>query len=181
MPLAGACVSTYDCANTANGIVCNDSVCTQVNTVAAGPTGYCGQPDEVCAVDSYCNTAVTPNVCTEDGILGASCSASIPCKSTLRCEAGTCQPRVEQGAGPHSCATNADCDPTTVPYCDPFDGFICTTGLIFAPQETPLCQNYGGGATPFDAGTPTAPVAVDSGTGTTVDSGGTTPADSGAD
>jgi hypothetical protein len=175
--LGGTCSSPYDCAGVAAGVTCASTICVQQTVVQPGPTGFCGQPSEVCAVGSYCNTAAAQPVCTVDAALDQLCSAGIPCGPTLRCTGTgttTCQARSGQG---EPCATNDDCDPSA-PLCDVFDGFICTTQLIFSHGETALCQNYGlGSATPFDAGTP--PIVVSD--ASVADTGVVAPADGGTD
>jgi hypothetical protein len=174
--LGGACSSNYDCVGaytgtSAAGVICDQAKCVQESTVQAGPTGYCGEPGQVCATGSYCNTAKSPAVCTLGGSAGTPCNVTTPCGPSLRC-AGVCEPLATQG---ETCTQNSDCDPS-VPFCDVFDGFVCTTGLIFSPAEKALCQNFGAGtATPFDAGPPPA-VSEDSGTATTDSS---SPTDSG--
>jgi hypothetical protein len=173
---AGACTSAYDCANEAAGVTCAQGICVAQTIVQQGPTGFCGQPSEVCASGSYCDLTATPSpVCTADAEQGSPCSDAVPCEPTLHCVSGLCQPRSLTGG---SCESNTDCDPSA-PLCDVFDGFICTNQLIFSPAEKALCQNYGGGtATPFDAGPP--PVTVND-SGTATDSSPTIPTDGGAD
>jgi hypothetical protein len=79
--------------------------------------------------------------CLAKAAQSAACSASIPCVENLHCDAtSTCQPRVTSGA----CTTDDDCA-SGVPYCDPYIGNKCDSGLGFI-GGAPACADYGGTA-----------------------------------
>ena len=149
-----SCQSPYDCTG--------DNICSPVlpgstSFVCAAPTqvsagGFCQNPGSVCAADTYCAmpTASGGYTCTPAKQEGEPCDAA-PCVSTERCEATgatghTCEPRV---AADKPCTTSDDCAPAA-PYCDPYVGNICTTGLSFA-THAPDCKGFETGVPVADA------------------------------
>lgn len=116
------CVSDYECD--ANQI-CDSffKTCAPKKPVAAN--AGCNNPGEICPAGQFCTGS--PRKCVPRQMAGETCDAS-PCLETLRCVGGTCAERV--GLTMH-CASDDDCLPE-VPYCDTFNGSICTTG--FSPS-----------------------------------------------
>ena len=115
----------------------------------------CSNPGSVCAVDTYCTIPATKLTydCEPAEADGQPCEVTTePCVSTERCEANvgvtgnTCMPRVSLG---QSCVTSADCDPSA-PYCDPYVGNLCTTGLSFASRAADCAAFMSGGAGPTE-------------------------------
>jgi hypothetical protein len=102
-------------------------VCASVT--AKAPGDICGDPGDQCQGDSYCAPKpMAAPLCVPTPAMGASCSASVPCGSSDRCENGTCQPRALSG---EPCSSNADCA-ASAPYCDTYPPAACTNGLTFA-------------------------------------------------
>ena len=137
------CTVKYDCAGR---VVCDKGFCA--NAVTSAVNTPCAGPGAVCAAGSYCAPNASGNlVCTAKGIAGATCSATVPCLETLRC-AGTCGERLPMNS---ACTSNDDCA-TTAPYCDPYQGNVCFSGLFFAPNST-SCADYGGSSSTGTGGT----------------------------
>jgi hypothetical protein len=138
------CTVKYDCAGR---VVCDKGFCANATTSAVNAP--CAGPGAVCAMGSYCAPNASGNlVCTAKGMTGATCSATAPCLETLRCASGTCRDRLEAGS---DCTSNDDCL-AAAPYCDPYAGNKCDTGLFFAPNST-SCDDFGvTGGTPGTGG-----------------------------
>jgi hypothetical protein len=134
------CAVKYDCATASK--ICDKGRCA--DKVTKNKDQLCGNPGEVCATGSYCklDTASTTYTCVAKGAQGAACDAATPCVEALRCDStATCQPRANPT---ETCATNDDCA-TTAPYCDPYIGHKCDSGLSFGGGAA-ACVDYGAGA-----------------------------------
>jgi hypothetical protein len=149
------CGSPYDCTG---GNVCAPALASGIAPdggaaprfcaapVAKSEGDFCGNPGEQCATDTYCALPPTGGGyrCALANEQGQPCDPiTAPCVSTQRCEAETgvtdhtCEPRVEAN---QPCLTSDDCLPSA-PYCDPYVGNICTTGLSFA-THAPDCDAF---------------------------------------
>jgi hypothetical protein len=159
--MSESCQSDYDCTG---GFICAPAVPGAAGLADAGVGSYlceppvavaegqlCSNPGSVCAVDTYCTIPATKLTydCEPAKADGQPCDVTTePCVSTERCESNvgvtgnTCMPRVSLG---QSCVTSADCDPSA-PYCDPYVGNLCTTGLSFASQAADCAAFKSGGA-----------------------------------
>lgn len=138
------CDNKYDCAGR---VICDKTFCATASAPKAVDQP-CGNPGDVCATGNYCamNTAGV-SVCTAKGSSGDTCSATVPCLETLRC-AGTCGDRLPMNS---ACTSNDDCA-TTAPYCDPYAGNVCFSGLFFAPNSS-SCADFGGPSSSGTGGT----------------------------
>jgi hypothetical protein len=140
--LSDACTSSYECAGATNGtVVCDKGLCAMVSAPKAAGMP-CTNPGDVCATGNYCMmSSATLYVCTARVATGGACG-SAPCVEALRCSGGTCTDRVAAG---QACQIDDDC-PTAAPFCDPYAGFICDTGLSFA-AGSPSCTAFTMGTT----------------------------------
>jgi hypothetical protein len=143
-----ACTLQFECAGTTNGtIICDKGFCA----MASAPKAIdmpCGNAGDVCASNAYCGANSAGNrICVAKVMGGMPCSMDAPCIDTLRCMGGTCTNRVESGG---ACSSNADCV-SSAPYCNPYAGNICLSGLSFA-SGSPSCQGVFGAGTPTGAG-----------------------------
>ncbi len=141
-----SCKTDYDCAN---GNICSpvqpgSAALVCAPQVSKDMGAFCSDPGSTCIADTYCTMPSQGGgfQCVAAKQDGQACDATTPCVSTERCApAGatgqTCEARV--GAN-KSCASNDDCQPTA-PYCDPFVGNTCATGLSFA-NGAPDCSSY---------------------------------------
>jgi len=137
-----ACTVKYDCAGR---VVCDKGFCANPTTSAVDTP--CAGPGAVCAAGSYCAPNTAGNlVCIAKGTTGMPCSATMPCLETLRC-AGTCGERLPMNS---ACTSNDDCA-ATAPYCDPYAGSVCFSGLFFAPNSS-SCADFGGSGSPVGTG-----------------------------
>ena len=154
------CTTTYDCTTT--GDVCAPVIGQAQGQCATVTTKHlndaCADPGDQCASGTYCATSSTgvPK-CQPIVAMGSACTTGDQCGGTGRCTGGVCGPRSMAG---QSCATDADCDPTSAPFCDVYrlGGAVCAKGLVFAGGSAD-CQGYlfgqglsDGGATASDAG-----------------------------
>jgi hypothetical protein len=101
----------------------------------------CNNPGEVCPSEQFC-AAPTPHKCMPKLTAGMACDDETnPCLDTLRCAAGVCAaPVVTAGK---ACSTNSDCV-STAPYCDSYNGSICTPGFIPSPGSNECVAAFGG-------------------------------------
>ena len=142
------CTDDFICAPVMPGTFADGGtgmfVCAHAVQVAAGQ--FCASPGSTCATDTYCAMPAAGGAydCEPAKQQNQPCDpASAPCVSAQRCEAQsgvtghTCEPRVTLG---QPCQTSDDCDPTA-PYCDPYNGNVCTPGLSFA-SGAPDCQAF---------------------------------------
>jgi hypothetical protein len=137
------CTVKYDCAGR---VICDKGFCANATTNAVNAP--CAGPGAVCAAGSYCAPNASGNlVCTAKGMSGAACSATAPCLETLRCN-GTCGERLPMNS---ACTSNDDCA-ATAPYCDPYAGNVCFSGLFFAPNSS-SCADFGGSSSAGTGGT----------------------------
>jgi hypothetical protein len=138
-----SCTNDYECDG---DLVCDPDFlqCATKNMVAAN--AGCNNPGEVCPTDQYC--VGSPRACTPKGAMGVMCDATHPCVETLRCAVtGLCVSRVDVGG---ACTSDDDCAVAS-PYCDTYNGSICTTG--FTPSiGTRECVVAYAGATPGGSG-----------------------------
>jgi hypothetical protein len=138
------CTVKYDCAGR---VVCDKGFCA--NPVTSAVDTPCAGPGAVCAAGSYCAPNTAGNlVCTAKGTTGMPCSATMPCLETLRCAGTTCGERLPMNS---ACTSNDDCA-ATAPYCDPYAGNVCFSGLFFAPNST-SCADFGGPSSSGTGGT----------------------------
>ncbi|HEX4403607.1 MAG TPA: hypothetical protein VH560_02185 [Polyangia bacterium] len=136
-----ACTTKYDCKNAKD--ICDKGECAAPTNVAAG--AQCANFGAVCPTTQYCNAVGAAMMCVAKGALAAACSATAPCDATkmLTCgAAGTC---VMQSATGGACTTNADCL-AAAPYCNPYAGNKCGTGLTFSAASA-SCAAFSGSAT----------------------------------
>jgi hypothetical protein len=137
----GTCANKYECSGM---VICDSNhLCeTQVTRNNGDP---CTGPGDVCNTGLYC-TGTPVARCAPKKMLNDTCDDMTPCLETLRCVNGTCLGRAMPG---ESCTSDADC-PTTgssaAPYCDPYIGNKCDSGLSFG-GGAPACVDYGGGGT----------------------------------
>jgi hypothetical protein len=141
--LTDTCTTPYDCAGPTDGtIVCDagQHLCAKTTTIAG--TQQCSGVGDVCATDYYCATnASSVQICTAAATSGAACSDSIPCAHNLRCAGGACSSLIQAGV---TCSADSDCV-STAPYCDPYNGAKCDSGLQFA-ASSPSCMCFTTGA-----------------------------------
>src|SRR5580692_1623497 len=141
--LTDTCTTPYDCAGPTDGtIVCDPGqhLCAKTTTVAGNQ--QCSGVGDVCAQDFYCATnASNVQICTAAATSGAACSDSIPCAHSLRCAGGACSSLIQAGV---TCSADSDCV-STAPYCDPYNGAKCDSGLQFA-ASSPSCMCFTTGA-----------------------------------
>ncbi len=134
-----ACTTKYDCKN--QNDICDKGECAAQTNVAAN--AQCANFGQVCPTTQYCKTVGAAMTCVAKGAtVGATCDAATPCDATkmLTCgAAGTC---VAQSASGGACTTNADCL-TAAPYCNPYAGNKCGTGLTFSAGSA-SCSAYSG-------------------------------------
>jgi len=139
---ATTCAVKYDCKDASR--ICDKGNCAV--RVVKNKGQLCGNPGEVCSAGAYCAPDPANNnlfTCLGKAAQSMACSATIPCLENLRCDStSTCQARVN---ATETCATNDDCI-ATAPYCDPYIGHKCDSGLSFAGGAA-ACADYGAGAT----------------------------------
>ncbi len=114
------CSSNYECEASQ---ICDTGfmTCGPKRTVSAG--AGCNNPGEICPTGQYCTGS--PRECMPKIAAGETCDDTSPCLEALRCSAGTCAERVDFAA---SCTSNDDCLPAH-PYCDTYNGSVCTAGF----------------------------------------------------
>jgi hypothetical protein len=124
-----ACTVKYDCLDKSE--ICDKGRCAK--RVEKSKGDLCGNPGEVCKTGSFCQL-MDGNVweCAERAAENKVCSDDVPCKEELRCSLGSCTKRAGNLA---SCGSDEDCE-AAVPYCDPYAGSKCTSGLLFGPGST---------------------------------------------
>jgi hypothetical protein len=137
------CTSKYDCKGGEGSAICDKGVCAAPATKAAG--AGCSDAGAICAAGSFCTKGTNSfYTCVAKGAAGATCDAATPCLESLRCGAdGKCTDRIAAGG---TCTSNDDCV-TAAPYCDVYAGYICDTGLLFAPGSS-SCTNFDKGTAP---------------------------------
>ncbi len=140
----GTCTVDQDCRTP---LVCDRGRCGPVRVVAAG--GNCANPGERCQPTEFCRAEGGLSVCGARADKGAACSATAPCKPTLRC-ATTC---VDKAAIAAACSNDEEC---LSGYCNPYPpaagGRTCLNGLSFSPFS-PSCEAFfGPSPTPADGG-----------------------------
>jgi hypothetical protein len=122
------------------GLICDQgfNLCSKRKNVSADAN--CNNPGETCPDSQYC-LAIAPNPvrsCNPRKGTGETCDAQNPCAATLRCNAGTCADRIDLGM---ACTADSDCS-ADGPYCDTFNGSICTAG--FSPGTGQAeCREFG--------------------------------------
>jgi hypothetical protein len=124
-----ACTVKYDCLDKSE--ICDKGRCAKRVEKSKGE--LCGNPGEVCKTGSFCQL-MDGNIweCAERAAENKVCSDDVPCKEELRCSLGSCTKRAGNLA---SCGSDEDCE-AAVPYCDPYAGNKCTSGLLFGPGST---------------------------------------------
>jgi hypothetical protein len=159
-----ACGTKYDCLDAT--VICDKGFCYPPTVTAAN--GQCLNFGAVCGASQYCMTSVSPppasvsmSVCTNKLTVGKACSATAPCADGFYCTGGTCQPQLGMNA---PCCADSDCS-TAYPYCNPYAGFECGTGLGFA-THSPSCAPFGDTMAQAATGQPTCAAATpDAGAG----------------
>jgi len=138
--VSGTCTTKYDCKNSKD--ICDKGQCAALTTVAAN--AQCANFGQVCPAAQYCKTAGAAMTCVAKGILNAPCDAATPCDATkmLTCTAGMCAMQVASGG---ACTADADCL-AAAPYCNPYAGNKCGTGLTFSAGSA-SCAAFSGTAT----------------------------------
>jgi hypothetical protein len=129
----GACEATIDCEG---DLICDKKLCA--NKVTKNSGELCGNPGEICASGSFCDTSGGAAQCKAKKGRDEVCNDKAPCKEDLRCN-NTCRDRFVAG---ESCGSNDDCA-ASAPFCDPTNSNKCGAGLIFAPGAG-SCKAYGG-------------------------------------
>jgi hypothetical protein len=133
------CQSDYDCSGTR---VCAPVAAGSTQRVCADPEpknegDFCADPGSTCATDTYCAVQDAGAPQCVPAVTAGPCSETVPCVSANRCVAGLCEARAGLG---QACSTDGDCVPSA-PFCDPYIGGKCSTGLTFAAQA-PDCNGY---------------------------------------
>lgn len=137
--------SDAECDQNAN-LICDTGfgVCTTKKNV--GANANCNNPGETCPTGQYCTG--TPRLCTPKVASGMACSDTMPCVDGQRCAGATdnttCMAAVMIGG---VCTSNADCrtiNPDPAPYCDSFNGNICTAGFTPSTGNAECMQAFGG-------------------------------------
>jgi hypothetical protein len=131
-----SCHNDYECDA---GYICDVGFDTCAKKTAVIADAYCNNPGDVCPVDQFC-AQLALRRCTERLGADMACDPTNPCESTLRCTAGVCAVRVGLGK---TCASNADCLPIA-PYCDTFNGSICTGGFTPSTGSKECVDAFGG-------------------------------------
>jgi hypothetical protein len=144
-----ACMTKYDCKDR-GATICDKGFCA--DKVVKGTDLQCSDLGAVCSATQFC-TMVGPTMkCVNKKGTGETCDATTPCDDTrmLRCTGGACGPLLKLN---DKCCSDADCA-ATAPYCNPYAGYECTTGLTFA-THSPSCSAFGDTMATAPAGTPT--------------------------
>jgi hypothetical protein len=127
----------FDCDQ---GLICDAGfhLCATREDVSANAP--CNNPGNVCPDAQYCLALAGSPVrtCNPRKVAGEACDAQNPCAATLRCSGGSCIERIGLGM---ACATDGDCKPEG-PYCDPFNGNICTAGFSPGTRQAE-CAEFG--------------------------------------
>lgn len=142
-----ACMVKYDCKDR-GATICDKGHCADQVVKSTGL--QCSDYGATCSTAQYCTMVDDAKKCVNKKGAGETCDATTPCVDTLRCLNGTCQPLLKSG---DKCCTNSDC-PTAAPYCNPYAGFVCSTGLNFA-THSPSCSAFGDTAAAAPTGTAT--------------------------
>jgi hypothetical protein len=132
-----ACTTKYDCKN--SGDICDKGRCA--TQMVKGANAQCSDFGAVCGSTQYCKMAGGATMCVNKIASGQACDDTDPCDDTkqLTCANGTCVPQSAMG---DTCIADADCL-AAAPYCNPYAGGKCSTGLTFAAGAT-ACNDYGG-------------------------------------
>lgn len=145
-----ACMVKYDCKD--KSVLCDKGFCA---TKQVKPTNeQCSDYGAVCQPAQYCTTVGAAKKCVDKKGTGEACDAANPCQDTLRCLNGACAPLLKSG---DKCCTDSDCPSTgsdPAPYCNPYAGFVCSTGLNFA-THSPSCSAFGDTAATAPTGSAT--------------------------
>jgi hypothetical protein len=131
------CTTKYDCKNAKD--ICDKGQCaTQMNV---GTNAQCANFGAVCGATQYCKAVGAAMMCVNKGAQTDPCDAMTPCDATkmLTCTGGMCAPQVGVGM---PCTSDADCL-AAAPYCSPYAGGKCSTGLNFSAGSN-SCNDYGG-------------------------------------
>lgn len=146
-----ACSVKYDCAGGVNAKICDKGQCKAKMVTNKG--SGCANAGQVCAVGAYCAddpmTTAADLTCLGKAAQSATCSDTVPCLETFRCDAATSTCMTRLGSG-ESCTSSDDCAPST-PFCDPYLNGKCDLGLSFAAGAS-SCVDYGGTGTPTGSG-----------------------------
>jgi hypothetical protein len=140
-----ACVTKYECKNAQQ--ICDKGHCATQMNVAAG--AQCPAFGAVCPTNQYCKTMGAAMICSNKGSTGDTCDPSTPCDATkmLTCTGGKCAMQVSTG---QACTGDVDCL-AAAPYCNPYAGNKCSTGLTFSAGAN-SCNAYGGTGSTTGAG-----------------------------
>ena len=134
-----ACTNDYECdeSQTCDPLF---NPCAKKKTVAADD--FCNNPGDTCPAPQFCNMAV-PRKCVPRLTANMACDATNPCIDSLTCAAGVCS--VGAGSG-KPCTADSDCA-TASPYCDPYNGNICTPGFTPSTGGRECVAAFGGADT----------------------------------
>jgi uncharacterized membrane protein YgcG len=155
----------YECADR---VICDKNLCADQQNIAGNQ--QCANAGAVCVAGFYCTMDGQVMRCLAKKMSTEACSATAPCLESLRCSGGTCMARL--GAG-MPCTSHDDCASPGTPYCDPYAGNVCDTGLLFAPGSASCTAFTSGGSGGGQGGSPGG----DAGGG----AGGASGSDGGAD
>lgn len=142
------CVESDNECDQNQNLICDVGfgVCTNKTNVAA--SANCNNPGETCPATQFCS-AGTPRLCTAKAGSGQACTANLPCQDTLRCTGAagntTCMDKLASGA---TCTGDGDCRstaPNPAPYCDTFNGSICTPGFTPSTNNNECNMAFGSG------------------------------------
>lgn len=131
-----SCHNDYECDPSE---ICDQGFkqCAKKVTVAAN--AGCNNPGEVCPASQFC-AATAPRKCTAKLTANMACDETNPCVDTLRCADGVCLERKDRG---DACTSNNDCS-ADFPYCDSYNGSICTPGFTPATGGKECVAAFGG-------------------------------------
>jgi uncharacterized membrane protein YgcG len=156
-----ACTTKYDCKDST--VICDKGFCA--DKVVKGTDLQCSDYGAVCSPAQYCTMTGAAMKCVNKKGSGETCDATTPCQDTLRCTGGKCDKLL---VAADKCCTDADC-PTTAPYCNPYAGYECGSGLTFA-THSPSCKVFGDTEATLPAST--TPTCTGTTTGTAGSGGG---------
>jgi hypothetical protein len=125
-----------------------------------GANLLCSDFGAVCSPSQYCTMMGAAMQCVDKKGTGVACDANTPCQDILRCVGGVCAARLMASA---KCCNDNDC-PTAAPYCNPYAGYECGSGLTFA-AHSPSCTAFGDSEATPPAGTPTCTATGAAGSG----------------
>ena len=145
-----ACTTKYDCADAT--VICDKGFCA--DPVVSAANAQCMNLGAVCGAAQYCMPSGPTSVCTNKATVNTTCSDAVPCADGFYCTGGKCQATLGMNV---ACCADSDCS-TAYPYCNPYAGFECGTGLGFA-THSPSCAPFGDTMAAAATGMPTCAAA----------------------